>query len=273
MPIFPASELIPGSSHPHDTNAMFYDEIYEKGYGGAFNYLTRNHLEIIERYARPGDVLLDIGAGTGRLSIPLANRKFKVIAVDSSAAMADRLKQKAFFYPAEPDVRIGTLDEVDIDTGTVDMAFALHTVLNYVITEEQLKRFMQAVSNALKGAGFFLVDFAEDMILFGEDCDIRNRDITITRTMTPKGDNLFEYTEKVKLKRKVIPELRVLLRQWSRQQVITAATDAGLRLKGQEPGLTANHTGLCFYKAFATEREEQMAILIAKKFNRLRSGK
>jgi ubiquinone/menaquinone biosynthesis C-methylase UbiE len=44
---------------------------------------------------RPGDQVVDLGCGTGQLSIPLAERGASVLAVDVSAQMIERLERKA----------------------------------------------------------------------------------------------------------------------------------------------------------------------------------
>jgi ubiquinone/menaquinone biosynthesis C-methylase UbiE len=45
--------------------------------------------------ARPGTQVVDLGCGTGQLSIPLAERGARVLAVDISAAMIERLEANA----------------------------------------------------------------------------------------------------------------------------------------------------------------------------------
>ena len=43
----------------------------------------------------PGDTVLDIGAGTGRWSIPMAKVRKKVTALDASPGMLEVLREKA----------------------------------------------------------------------------------------------------------------------------------------------------------------------------------
>jgi 2-polyprenyl-3-methyl-5-hydroxy-6-metoxy-1,4-benzoquinol methylase len=45
------------------------------------------NLEVIASYVRPEDVLIDVGGGAGRVSLPLALRCREVVNVDASAAM------------------------------------------------------------------------------------------------------------------------------------------------------------------------------------------
>ncbi|MSP22253.1 MAG: methyltransferase domain-containing protein [Dehalococcoidia bacterium] len=48
-------------------------------------------LPVLEGLLQPGDTWLDIGAGGGRLSIPLAERARRIVAVEPSAAMREAL--------------------------------------------------------------------------------------------------------------------------------------------------------------------------------------
>jgi SAM-dependent methyltransferase len=52
-------------------------------------------LPILESLLQPGDAWLDIGAGGGRLAIPLAGRVRRVVAVEPSAAMREALGASA----------------------------------------------------------------------------------------------------------------------------------------------------------------------------------
>lgn len=76
----------------------FYDQIEEdkrlvKSRHGQLEY--RTSMEYIHRYAKRGDRILEIGAGTGRYSIALAKEGYDVIAVELVESNLDVLKSNS----------------------------------------------------------------------------------------------------------------------------------------------------------------------------------
>jgi SAM-dependent methyltransferase len=75
----------------------------------------------------PGSTVLDIGAGTGAWSIPLAGRAARVTAVDSSASMIAVLRQNiAKEALANIDIVPGSWPDVNVETH--DYSLAAHSV-------------------------------------------------------------------------------------------------------------------------------------------------
>ena len=79
---------------PHDSWAETYDVAYEKPFGGFYESLTTATLELVLGTILPPVRIVDFGAGTGRLSIPLAGHGFQMDAVDPSVGMLDQLRAK-----------------------------------------------------------------------------------------------------------------------------------------------------------------------------------
>ena len=79
---------------PHDNWASVYDEAYQKSFGGIYSSLTDLTLDFVQTNTKSGASILDVGAGTGRLSIPLSEFGFTVVAVDASSEMLKVLGQK-----------------------------------------------------------------------------------------------------------------------------------------------------------------------------------
>lgn len=107
-----------------------------------------------------GGPVVDLGSGTGRLSIPLAREGLKVYAVDSSEAMQQRLAEKA---AAEPPVSaaIHPLAE-DITTFKLPEPAALavcstNTFL-YLESLELQKKALQNISDNLQPGGMLWLD-------------------------------------------------------------------------------------------------------------------
>ncbi len=79
---------------------------------------------------RPGDEVVDLGCGTGTLSLPLAERGARLLAVDVSPAMIARLKERA----AERSVRsidglAMPIEDLSLPTESADLivtSYALH---------------------------------------------------------------------------------------------------------------------------------------------------
>lgn len=66
-------------------------------------------LQCVLRHVRPEDAVLDVGAGTGRHSIPLARHASRIIALDPSAAMLSYLRE---------DIDSQGLSNVEVVEGT-----------------------------------------------------------------------------------------------------------------------------------------------------------
>ena len=62
------------NSLPHDSWAKFYDFVYESHFGLLYNHFTSITLQEIEKITKQNQTILDLGAGTGRLSIQLAQK-------------------------------------------------------------------------------------------------------------------------------------------------------------------------------------------------------
>ena len=87
----------------------------------------------------PSDIALDLGAGTGLLTIPLARQVSEVIAVDISSAMLARLRQRA----DESQVTNLTCIEADLrvlplDDDSVTLAVSNYTFHHLADAEKEL---------------------------------------------------------------------------------------------------------------------------------------
>lgn len=104
-----------------------------------------------------GGLVADLGCGTGRLTLPLAEAGFQVVAVDRSPAMLARLRAKLARQPAVVRQRIqGAQQELAAwKTPSDDFALAVigYNTFAALLTAEDQQRCLTAVKAALRPGG------------------------------------------------------------------------------------------------------------------------
>ncbi len=111
-------------------------------------------LDVLVELAGDGPAL-EFAIGTGRIGLPLAARGVRVVGLENSTAMADRLREK------DPDERV-PLTIGDMATERVAGSFQLvylvfNTIGNLTTQERQVACFANAAAH-LRPGGFFLIE-------------------------------------------------------------------------------------------------------------------
>lgn len=177
----------------HDSWAREYDFVYDQCFGEAFWRLTAETLAVIgEAHPAPARVL-EVGAGTGRIAVPLALLGYDVTAVEISAGMADMLERRAARHGARlrlvrADLR--TLD-ADTDSDTRDLMLAIFTVFNYLVSDDDLDAVVGLAARRLRSGGRMVFDLAARRLFASAffESDQFHREIDVR----PIGADLFRY--------------------------------------------------------------------------------
>ena len=173
-----------GLTRPHDTWAEWYDVVYDACFGDTFAWLTEATLNTVLTKATAGARIVDFGAGTGRLAIPLARLGFRVHAVEPSGPMLSQLVAKS---AREADPIAITTEQIDIQSytgrGEFDVALCVFTVLIYVTTVPELRAALKAMSDALRPGGLLLIDLPDPSVFESFTADTKDvfRIVRITR--------------------------------------------------------------------------------------------
>lgn len=149
---------IEAGAHEHYADASLYDYEYRRRRADVTFYrtLARDHFG-----GQPGRIL-ELGAGSGRVTIPLARDGHRVVALDQSAAMLAQLAARAAASRVLA-TRVRTVP-ADLCTFTlpdeppVPLAIAAFNVLEHLYTRVELAACLERVLAHLAPDGLFVFD-------------------------------------------------------------------------------------------------------------------
>ncbi|HEU4730607.1 MAG TPA: class I SAM-dependent methyltransferase [Kofleriaceae bacterium] len=154
LPDHLVEDLVDAGSREHYADAALYDYEYRRRRADVSFYR-----ELARR--RGADRILELGAGTGRVTVPLARDGRHVVALDQSAAMLDRLRDRIARLPTSVAARItpvlGDLRTFSIP-GRFPLAIAAFNVLEHLYTRGEVTACLQRIAAHLAPGGAFAFD-------------------------------------------------------------------------------------------------------------------
>lgn len=142
----------------YDVLSRFYDAVHADVHEDIDFILT-------EARAQQGDVL-DLGCGTGRITLPLAEAGFHVTGIDNAQAMLDVAAQKVSAAGVCERVDLLAADMVKFDVTNKDYSLAFitqNTVMH--LNQVELRGMLKSVRRHLAEGGLLLVDTANPLQL------------------------------------------------------------------------------------------------------------
>jgi SAM-dependent methyltransferase len=135
--------------------AYIYDYLMQDvPYDQWLNYVIKQK----QIHSIEGKGLLDIGCGTGELTIRLLKEGFNVTGVDLSEDMLLMARQKAESAQLTLPLYCQDMSELT-DLGTFDMITIFCDSINYVTDEKQIQQTFDGVYRHLDSSGIFMFDF------------------------------------------------------------------------------------------------------------------
>ena len=149
--------------HGWDEYAPFYD--WENA-----RTLGRRDVAFWQRIAaEAGGEVLELGCGTGRITIPLAKHDIDVVGVDRSGPMLERAARRARQVRIpDPQSLIPAFVRADIRAlpfkrGRFDMVLAPYGILQSLVRERDLADTLASVARVIKRGGTFGIDLVPDV--------------------------------------------------------------------------------------------------------------
>ena len=143
-----------------------FADVYDDWYGDVSD--VEGTADTVEALAAGGPVL-ELGIGTGRLSLPLVERGLEVHGIDASPAMVERLRAK----PGGASVHVVLGDFADVaasvDGGFAVVLVAFNTLFNLASAEAQRRCFANVAGRLRPGGAFVVEAFVPDPEPGGDD--------------------------------------------------------------------------------------------------------
>lgn len=135
---------------------------------------TQGTVAFLSDLASAGPVL-ELGIGTGRIALPLAQRGHEVHGVDASEAMVEKLRSKA--GGEDMPVTIGDFAELDVE-GDFSLVYVVFNTFFALLSQEDQVRCFSNVARRLREGGVFVIEaFVPDMTRWDRDQRIETRHV------------------------------------------------------------------------------------------------
>ncbi len=147
-------ELVDAGSREHYVDAALYDYEYRR---------RRADVTFYRNLARERNAahILELGAGSGRVTLPLARDGHRVVALDQAPAMLAKLRERVAAAPAAVADRItvarGDLRGFDV-RGEFPLVIAAFNVLEHLYTRGEVDACLRCVADHLAPGGVFAFD-------------------------------------------------------------------------------------------------------------------
>jgi len=156
-----------------------------------------------------GGRVLELGCGTGRVSVPLAKSGVDLVGVDRSQPMLDRLRKRAKSLPlTRADIR-----DLPFRMRSFSAVLAPYGVLQSLIRERDLAATLESVARVLERGGRFGIDLVPDVPNWSE---YRNKVQLRGKTSGGAGLTLVESVRQDRRRRLTTFEQRYLERRGGR---------------------------------------------------------
>ena len=147
----PGAEADESAKQTYDTYAPVYDDFNHRY---MYERWTGRLLAAAEDAGLEGDLLLDVGCGTGLSFISMLDRGWRVTACDISPQMLDLARAKV-----GEAATLLTADMRDLPVlGQFDLAWAVNDAVNYLLTAKELEAALRGMRRNLAPSGMVVFD-------------------------------------------------------------------------------------------------------------------
>ncbi len=134
--------------------AYFYDELNRDF---PYEEVADHYDALIKKFGAPGDILLDLGCGTGTLSFLLEEKGYDVVGVDASEEMLSAALEKKMDSGSDALFLCQRMEELDM-FGTMDITVSCLDCINHLPDLSTVKAAFEKVHLFAHPQGLFIFD-------------------------------------------------------------------------------------------------------------------
>ncbi len=155
-----------------------YGERVAASYDAMYPYCDEAMIETLARLARGGRAL-ELGIGTGRVALPLAEKGIELHGIDASPSMIEQLRAKR--GGENIPVTMGNFADVAL-SGEYDLVYVVFNTFFALLTQEEQMRCFERVAGRLASGGVFIIEaFVPDLTRFIGNQATRAIEMTLDR--------------------------------------------------------------------------------------------
>ena len=216
---------------PHDSWASVYDQVYESSFGEMYRELTNATLDFVKVNSPKDTRIVDLGAGTGRLSIPLCKLGYQITAVDASKEMLNVLKTKDTSNKVE--IYHSRLQELSLHKN-YDVVLCVFSVFCYITDFNELKVALTKLSKLVKPGGYAFIDIPSYFAFSGRSYSSKKLERSVQVKPTKDDETLFEYKENVVISAsdgQITYKDEFMIRYWDPEIILGIIKNLGMRVE------------------------------------------
>ncbi|MGA4844369.1 class I SAM-dependent methyltransferase [Streptomyces sp. G45] len=203
----PVTEPQPNGQHEADADGRVQEQkqtvrsVYEKvaqeyderipGSGPSDEMFTESERNFILGKVRPGEDVLDMGCGTGRFTVLMAEAGAKVSGLDISQAMLDQARQKLAERGHTADLREGDMAHLPFDDASFDTVTSMLALMHIPLEDRQavfheVRRVLRPGGRILLGVKNTLIEqfFKADRFAAVDITDVPGKQLLFTQTQS-----------------------------------------------------------------------------------------
>ncbi len=150
---------------PYDAWAEIYDSV--------FSYVVDDIPFYVEESTLAGGTVLELGCGTGRVSIPIAQAGVNVVGIDSSSAMLTRAREKSR-EAGTPNLKLLCADmrNFNISSKFDLVIIPFRGLLSLLSVDDEIRTLMNIKRHLAPGSKLIFDIFVPDLNMMVQDGDV-----------------------------------------------------------------------------------------------------